>query len=95
MTYAAILIDMAEISLCHDSNSPVVVFVRAGIGRTGTFIAMDYLLEQADTEKHIDVFKCVTQMRRSRINMVQTLVRPWYNVEHVHLLVHYFADAIV
>ena len=44
----------------------------AGIGRTGTSIAIDYLLRQAKAESHIDVFRTVTDMRYQRTNFVQT-----------------------
>ncbi len=48
----------------------------AGVGRTGTLISLDYLLEQAAAEGVIDVFHCVYQMRKNRVNMIQTLVWP-------------------
>ena len=44
----------------------------AGIGRTGTFIGLDYLVKQAQAENHIDVFRTVTDMRYQRTNFVQT-----------------------
>ena len=47
----------------------------AGIGRTGTLIALDILLDQADKEGVIDVYQCVTKLREQRTQMVQTLVR--------------------
>jgi len=46
----------------------------AGVGRSGTLIAMDKLLaEAADTEK-IDILKCIEGMRLQRMYMVQTAV---------------------
>lgn len=47
----------------------------AGVGRTGTFIAIDYLLEQAQTEGQINVFGAVQTLRNQRVCMVQTEVR--------------------
>ena len=44
----------------------------AGIGRTGTFIVIDYLIRQAKAESHLDVFRTVTDMRYQRANFVQT-----------------------
>ena len=46
----------------------------AGVGRTGTYIAIDVELERAKTEGIVDVHNFVQLMRTHRINMVQTLV---------------------
>ena len=46
----------------------------AGVGRTGTFIALDNLYEQARAEKYIQPLEIVTKMRQQRVNMVQTKV---------------------
>ena len=46
----------------------------AGVGRTGTLIALDFLLEQAGCEKIVDIYNCVYNMRKNRVNMIQTLV---------------------
>ncbi|XP_063419769.1 receptor-type tyrosine-protein phosphatase kappa-like [Mytilus trossulus] len=54
------------------SKGPIVIHCSAGIGRTGTFIAMDYIVNEANELKSIDVFKCVETLRRQRVNMVQT-----------------------
>ena len=53
----------------------------AGVGRTGTFIALDYLLEQAKAEGMVDVFTYTALMRTNRMKMIQTLVSS-------HLLSH-------
>uniref|UniRef100_A0A8C4YGS1 protein-tyrosine-phosphatase n=1 Tax=Gopherus evgoodei TaxID=1825980 RepID=A0A8C4YGS1_9SAUR len=49
----------------------------AGVGRSGTFIALDRLLQQLKQEKVVDVFNTIYTMRMSRYSMIQTLVRPW------------------
>ena len=46
----------------------------AGIGRSGTYIAVDYLLHQAKTEGVVDLLKCAQLMRSNRVNMIQTWV---------------------
>lgn len=46
----------------------------AGVGRSGTFIALDSLLKQAELEGKVNVYSYVTSMREQRCNMVQTLV---------------------
>jgi len=43
----------------------------AGIGRTGTLIAIDILLQQIRDNRKLDVFGTVYRLRHHRINMVQ------------------------
>ncbi|VDI22601.1 receptor-type tyrosine-protein phosphatase T [Mytilus galloprovincialis] len=53
-------------------NGPIIIHCSAGIGRTGTFIALDYIVNETKDLKYIDVFTCVETLRRQRVNMVQT-----------------------
>ena len=46
----------------------------AGIGRTGTFIALDHQLQQVEEQHEVNIYNCVEQLRQARPNMVQTLV---------------------
>ncbi|KAJ8310249.1 hypothetical protein KUTeg_012114 [Tegillarca granosa] len=55
-------------------TGPPVVHCAAGIGRTGTFIALDTLHDYGDKTGKIDVFEYVIKMRKDRMNMIQTLV---------------------
>ena len=52
-------------------------FSSSGIGRTGSFIALDRALQQAE-EGVVDVMGIVNDMRQQRMKMVQTLVRWLY-----------------
>ncbi|TNM89144.1 hypothetical protein fugu_005399 [Takifugu bimaculatus] len=44
----------------------------AGAGRTGCFIAVDFLLDMAENEGVVDIFNCIRELRSQRVNMVQT-----------------------
>ena len=57
------------------SKGPILVHCSAGVGRTGTFIAIDLALEQAKKEGVIDIAGIVNRLRQQRMRMVQTLVR--------------------
>ena len=46
----------------------------AGVGRTGTLIAIDIALAQASKMKCIDIPKIIVEMRKQRMKMVQTVV---------------------
>ncbi|XP_073458394.1 receptor-type tyrosine-protein phosphatase H-like isoform X2 [Aquarana catesbeiana] len=54
------------------SNGPTVVHCSAGVGRTGTLIALDYLIQQIEREHRIGIYSCVEKMRMNRGLMVQT-----------------------
>ena len=57
------------------SKGPILVHCSAGVGRTGTFIAVDIALEQAKKEGVVDIAGIVNRLRQQRMKMVQTLVR--------------------
>ena len=46
----------------------------AGVGRTGTFAAIDIALQQAEGEGTVDIPSILTKLRNQRMKMVQTLV---------------------
>ena len=46
----------------------------AGVGRTGTLVALDVLLQQLEVEGVVDVASFIHKMRLSRPLMVQTEV---------------------
>ena len=47
----------------------------AGVGRTGTFIAIDTMRKMAAAEGKVDVLGYASHMRTRRTNMIQTEVR--------------------
>ena len=46
----------------------------AGVGRTGTYMAIDSVLEQVERDLVVDIAAVITAMRRQRMHMVQTPV---------------------
>uniref|UniRef100_A0A8W8KJC8 Receptor-type tyrosine-protein phosphatase T n=1 Tax=Magallana gigas TaxID=29159 RepID=A0A8W8KJC8_MAGGI len=56
-----------------DITSPIVVHCSAGIGRTGTFIALDILINQGQKEGSVDVVSCVANLRYQRTHLIQTV----------------------
>ncbi|XP_067408506.1 receptor-type tyrosine-protein phosphatase H [Emydura macquarii macquarii] len=61
----------AHMDQCWGSG-PAVVHCSAGVGRTGTFIALDSLLRQLHSEEQVGAFSFVRRMRMNRPLMVQT-----------------------
>lgn len=55
----------------HPSES-FIVHCSAGVGRTGTFVALDILMQRIKQEKKINIFVLVKELRRQRMKMVQT-----------------------
>nr|KAF6453597.1 protein tyrosine phosphatase receptor type B [Molossus molossus] len=53
-------------------SGPTVVHCSAGVGRTGTFIALDRILQQLDSKDSVDIYGAVYDLRLHRVHMVQT-----------------------
>jgi protein tyrosine phosphatase len=54
------------------TNSPILLHCSAGIGRTGTFCAIDIGIKKYLNEKLIDIPSTVVKMRQERAGSVQT-----------------------
>lgn len=52
-----------------------VVSLSAGVGRTGTFIALDRLMQHIQEHEYVDILGMVSDMRSHRLSMVQTEVQ--------------------
>lgn len=61
----------------NGKGNPMFVHCSAGVGRTGTFITMDYLLSHAhliwDNESVDMIYAVVSKLREQRISMVQSV----------------------
>eukprot|EP01147_Barroeca_monosierra_P009833 gene9833-2026_t len=61
---------------CRGGMARVLVHCSAGVGRTGTYIAVDTLIRQLEAKVDpIDPCLVVTEMRKNRAFLVQTLVQ--------------------
>uniref|UniRef100_A0A0C9RSG0 protein-tyrosine-phosphatase n=1 Tax=Fopius arisanus TaxID=64838 RepID=A0A0C9RSG0_9HYME len=67
------MINFCQIIRRYITSTPglAVVHCSAGIGRTGTLIAIDILLQHIKENRKLDVFGTVYRLRHHRINMVQ------------------------
>nr|XP_032815970.1 receptor-type tyrosine-protein phosphatase O-like isoform X1 [Petromyzon marinus] len=62
---------------CHvtPGSAPIVVHCSAGVGRTGTFIALDRLIQHLQELDFVDILGLVAELRLHRASMVQTEVQ--------------------
>ncbi|XP_062572066.1 receptor-type tyrosine-protein phosphatase kappa-like [Saccostrea cucullata] len=56
-----------------NSNNPVLVHCSAGVGRTGTFIALDALDKYGRKTGKVNVIEFVRAMRKNRMSMIQNI----------------------
>uniref|UniRef100_A0A671MPQ5 Receptor-type tyrosine-protein phosphatase C n=1 Tax=Sinocyclocheilus anshuiensis TaxID=1608454 RepID=A0A671MPQ5_9TELE len=67
-------------------SGPVVVHCSAGVGRTGTYIGIDAMIESLEAEGRVDIYGYVAKLRRQRCLMVQ--VEAQYILIHTALIEH-------
>ncbi|KHN81997.1 Receptor-type tyrosine-protein phosphatase C [Toxocara canis] len=54
---------------------PVVVHCSAGIGRTGTYCALDYVVDRLAIGGALSIIEVVTEIRRQRLHSVQNALQ--------------------
>ena len=60
----------------------------AGVGRTGTYIALDVMLQQMPNTNNVNVYECARNMRAKRLHMVQTLVQTFSIACSLHVIIY-------
>ncbi|KAK3790007.1 hypothetical protein RRG08_016325 [Elysia crispata] len=53
-------------------GGPIITHCSAGVGRSGTFIVLDHLLQMIREKDEVDIFSIVYKLRKERVLMVQT-----------------------
>ena len=82
--YMSYIVEYYYKYLCYD-----FIISSDGVGRTGTFIALDYLVRQAEQEGCVDFYECLKFLRNQRSYMIQTsvsipiIISPAYNFKKV------------
>ena len=64
-----------RINEAWSSDSPMVVHCSAGVGRSGTLIAIDSLMQELEEEKEVKIFQTICGLRHHRNYLVQSVVR--------------------
>ncbi|ESO09077.1 hypothetical protein HELRODRAFT_74044 [Helobdella robusta] len=58
----------------YKKNPCIIVQCETGVGPTGIFIGLDYLIEQCKEKRMVDVLGCLKHLRSHRNFMIQTKV---------------------
>ena len=61
-------------------DQPLLVHCSAGVGRTGTFILLDRVMQQMKREGTLSIYNILRGMRGQRMKMVQTQVTLQVNI---------------
>lgn len=70
----------------------------AGIGRSGTLIVLDYVLDVLNETEHVNIQNIVLALRQQRFKFVQTVVRALFCSYHHYcdkMIVHVYIGEFV
>ena len=67
-------------SATSPTHGPVIIHCSAGVGRTGTFVAIDVMLQKMAAKESLNVPEFVCRMRAQRAYMIQTSVREYITI---------------
>ena len=79
----------------HPTHTHTLVSPSAGVGRSGTFIAIDVALQQAEGEGTVDIPSVLTKLRNQRMKMVQTLVSCYVYRLNNHIIINIITSLII
>ena len=65
-----------------------IICCSAGVGRTGTYITLDNVLDQIEAENLVDIDGIIVKTRNQRMKMVQTKVRELALLEYTIRITH-------
>jgi protein-tyrosine phosphatase len=74
MRYLSLRRFVKRINEAWSGSSPITVHCSAGVGRSGTLIAIDSLIQQLDEEKEVKIYQTVCDLRYQRNYLVQSVV---------------------
>ena len=87
------IIYLKQESLEPKPNGPTIVHCSAGIGRTGTFIVIDMIIDQIKRlgfESEVDIQRTVQMVRSQRSGMVQTEAQ----YRFVYLAIQHYIETV-
>ena len=82
-------------SSVSQTSAPILVHCSAGVGRTGTFISLFNLVDEAKAEGVFDILQTVQRLRQQRVKMVQTKEQLGYIHDVVEICCSKAMDPIV